>query len=194
MPQTLTIRLAQPVASAQVLNSPAPVNGNAVPAQSKSNSAERINPASARESESQRAAFLQASKALNSAVARINKFYEELFAGHKAEIARLSVEIARKILMQKVETGDYRIESIVQEALENTPTRNDVVVHLNSEDLAQYQKAQQDAGEADFEGIKFIADPTIGRAECLVENPKGITKFLIDENLERISKALMNAE
>jgi len=194
MSQTLTIRLEQPVASVQVLQGPVPVNGNAVSTQSTSNSVEHINPVSARELESQKAAFLQASKALNSVAARLTRFYDELFTAHKAEIARLSVEIARKILMQKVETGDYRIESIVQEALENTPSRNDLVVHLNSEDLAQCQKVQQDAVGVNFEGIKFVADPAIGRAECLVESPKGITKFLIDENLERIGKALTNAE
>lgn len=193
MSQTLKIRLDQPVASAQVLNGTVPVNGKVVPTQSKSSSAEHVNPASVRESESQRAAFMQASQALNSLIAKLTKLYDELFAGQKAEIAKLSIEIARKILLQKVETGDYRIESIVQEALENTPSHHDVVVHLNSEDLAQCQKSQQEGG-IDFKGIKFIADPAIGRAECLVESPKGITKFLIDENLERISKALTKAE
>lgn len=194
MSQTLTIRLEQPVASAQILHGPATVNGNAESIQSKSNPAENINPASTKELESQRKAFLQASQALNNIVAKLAGFYDELFAGHKGEIARLSVEIARKILMQKVETGDYRIESIVQEALENTPSRHDIVIHLNSEDLAQCQKAQDSDVGAVFEGVKFVADPAIGRAECMIESPKGITKFLIDENLERIGKALTKAE
>lgn len=194
MSQTLTVRLEQPIASAKVLTGPAAGTGGTASTQSRGESIPRMASVSAGDSESQRAAFLQASKALNSAVAKLNKFYEELFAGHKGEIARLSVEIARKILMQKVETGDYRIESIVQEALENTPSRNDVVIHLNTEDLAQCQKAQEDSEGTIFDGVKFVADPAIGRAECLVESPKGITKFLIEENLERISKALMKAE
>jgi len=190
MSQTLTVRLEQPIASAQLLTG----TGTAASAQSAGDSVARIAPVSSGDSASQRAAFLQASKALNSAVAKLGKFYEDLFAGQKGEIARLSVEIARKILMQKVETGDYRIESIVQEALENTPSRTDVVIHLNSEDLDQCQKAQEDAGGTLFDGVRFVADPAIGRAECVVESPRGITKFLIEENLERISKALTKAE
>jgi len=194
MSQTLTVRLEQPIASAQLLAGAAAGIGPTASAQSRDDSVAHGNPVPTGDSESQRAAFLQASKALNSAVAKLGKFYEDLFAGQKGEIARLSVEIARKILMQKVETGDYRIESIVQEALENTPSRTDVVIHLNTEDLAQCQKAQEDADGTLFDGVKFVADPAIGRAECLVESPKGITKFLIEENLERISKALTKAE
>jgi len=194
MSHTLTIRLEQPIVSAQVLDACAAGTGSAVSTRSGADSVARIDSISTGDLESQRTAFSQASEALRSVVARLTKFCDELFAGQKEEIARLSVEIARKILMQKVESGDYRIESIVQEALENTPSRRDVVVHLNPEDLAQCQKGQQDAAGAIFDGVKFVADPAIGRAECLLESPKGIVKFLIDENLERIGKALTKAE
>ena len=109
---------------------------------------------------------------------------------HKDEIAKLSVEIARKVLMQKVENGDYEIESIVKEALNNAPTRQDLVVRLNPQDLEQLQKAQQEQPGGDLAGIKFVPDPDIGRAECLLESPKGIIESLIDKHLERVSEAL----
>jgi flagellar biosynthesis/type III secretory pathway protein FliH len=44
-----------------------------------------------------------------------------------------------------------------------------------------------------FAGVKFVPDPTIGRAECLLETPKGIVKSLIEENLERVSQALQRS-
>jgi flagellar biosynthesis/type III secretory pathway protein FliH len=66
---------------------------------------------------------------------------------------------------------------------------------LNPEDLAHCRKAQQqDEQGGALVGIKFVADPNVGRAECLLESPKGIIKSLIDENLERIGKALRKAE
>ena len=146
------------------------------------------------ESEAQKAMFLQACQTLNGVIDKLNQFYEKAFAEHREEIAGLSVEIARKILMRKVEEGDYEIESIVKEALTNAPSRQDVVVHLHPEDLAQCQKAQHDEPGGVLDGIKFISDPNIGRAECLVESPKGIIKSLINENLERIGKALKDKE
>jgi flagellar biosynthesis/type III secretory pathway protein FliH len=127
-------------------------------------------------------------------VAKLNEFYNQIFAKQKEEITRLSVEIARKILIQKVQDGDYEIESIVREALKNAPTQQDIVVHLNPEDFAVCQKVQADKSNGNLAGIKFVADPNIGRAECVLESPKGIIKSLIEEHLEQIGKAFEKAK
>jgi len=132
----------------------------------------------------------QLCQTLNCLVGELNRFYEQVLAKHKEEIAKLSVEIANKVLMQKVQKSDYQIESIVKEALKNAPARQDVLVHLNPQDLSACQKLQQDDLSSAFAGIKFIADPSIGRAECLLETPKGIIKSFINEHMERISEAL----
>jgi flagellar biosynthesis/type III secretory pathway protein FliH len=141
------------------------------------------------------AAFSQACQALNAVTGKLNESLAGVFSEHKEEIARLSVEIARKILMQKVSNRDYEIESIVKETLGHAPSRQDLVVHLNPDDLAQCQKSQQqDEQGSALAGIKFVPDPNIRPAECLLESPKGIIKSLIDEHLERIGKALGKAE
>ena len=141
------------------------------------------------------AAFSQAYQALNGVIAKLNESCAGIFREHKEEIARLSVEIARKILTQKVNDGDYEIESIVKEALGHAPSRHDIVVHLNPDDLPRCLKAQQDNEQGvALAGIEFVADASIGRAECLIESPKGIIKSLIDEHLDRIGKALRKAE
>ncbi len=126
--------------------------------------------------------------------AKLGDFYNKAFSEHKAEIAKLSLEIARKVILQKVKKGDYEMESIIQEALNNAPTREDVVVRLNPDDLAGFQKIQQDKDSNVFGGIKFVADSNVGRAECLLESPKGIIESLIDKHLEQIGKALEKAE
>lgn len=133
-------------------------------------------------------------QALKSAADKLNQFYDKIFAEHKEEIAKLSVEIARKILVQEVKDGDYEIEKIVQEAFKNAPTHQDVVVHLHPDDLVQCQKAQEGGQDGVLAGIKFVADPNIGRAECVLESPKGTIESLIEANLERIGKALAKAE
>ena len=125
---------------------------------------------------------------------KLNHFYETVFAEQKEEITKLSMEIARKVLMQKVEDGDYKIESIIKEALNNAPTHQDVVVHLNPEDLADCQKVLGENPDSDLSNVKFVSDSKIGRAECLLESPKGIVESLINEHLDRISKALKKAE
>lgn len=133
-------------------------------------------------------------QALNDAVNRVNELQENMVNEHKEQIAKLAVEIARKILRQKISEGDYQIEAIVQEALENAPTRQDVVVHLNPEDLVQCQKTQQDEPNSTLSGIKFVADPSIGRAECRLDTPKGIIKSFINEHIEKVAEALKKVE
>jgi len=147
-----------------------------------------------RELEEQKRLYKEANLAIQNLVTRLNRFYDEIFASHKEEIAKLSIEIARKILMWKIADGDYEIQSIVQETLKNAPTRQDLVVYLNPQDLAACQKAQQDDANGILAGIKLAADQNIGRAECVLESPKGIVKSLIDEHLEQIGKALNQVE
>lgn len=189
MSGTLTISLSKPVASVGILdNYPGPLGGEQVEAE------EAGGQVLTAELQAQKAAFSQACQTLNGVIDRLNEFYDKVFVGHSEEIARLSVEIARKILMQKIENGDYEIESIVKEAIENAPDRQDMVVHLHPEDVAQCQRAQQDDPGSALVGVTFVRDSNIGRAECLLESPKGIVKSLIDENLERIDRALKNKQ
>ncbi len=144
--------------------------------------------------ENQKASFSQLCQTLKGMADKLNQFCDKVFAEHREQIAGLSVEIARKILVQKIEKGDYEIESIVKETLEKAPTHQDMVVRLNPEDLVQCQKIQQDDAGGSLADIKFVADSNIGRAECVLESPKGIIESLIDGHLEQIGKALIKSK
>ncbi len=186
MSHPATIRLSRPITSVRILEGyPGSVGGESADFQVNTSEIPSLC------LDAQKAMFLQVCKALNDAAIRLNECCDKVIIEHREGIARLSVEIARKILVRKVEDGDYEIESIINEALKNAPARHDVIVHLNPDDHARCQKAlQQDDRNGAFVGIKFVSDPKIGRAECLLETPKGIVKSLIDENLERVHQAL----
>lgn len=186
MSQKLTVHLEKPIVSVRILDDsfPLPCEGEK----------EGVGQIPMQDLQAEKTGLSEACRALNAVVARLNQFYDTLFTEHKEEIAKLSVEIARKILLQKVQDGDYEIEAIVKEALKNAPTRQDVVVHLNPEDHLLCQKAQQDEPTGDLASINFVSDQNIGRAECLLETPKGIIESLIEEHLERIANALKKAE
>ena len=134
--------------------------------------------------------YQEACRTLEEITGRLNQFCREIFSSHHEAIARLSVEIARKVLRRNVSDGDYEIEAIIKEALKNAPQSTHTVVRLNPQDLTTLQKLQE-SGQEIFSGVELAADPAIGRAEYVVENPKGIIKVLIDEHLEHISKALI---
>ncbi len=203
MSSVFTISLSSPVKSAKILNGYAgsvcvnPENNGLATGQVSSNQTNDMTPltkADVKNLEAQKETFRQASQTLKNIIEKLNQFCAKLFSEHKMEIARLSVEIARKVLVQKIEDGDYKIESIVQEALGNSSNCQDVVIHLNPEDLECCRKAQQDEPDGVFAGVKLVSDPKIGRAECMLESPKGIIESRINEHLEEITKALYKAQ
>ena len=198
MQGTLMINVAKPVTSVEILDNygvrppcDTSENDGYGPAGSSGvNSAEETQHRFVMDAEKQKAEAAHLCQTLNCLVDKLNQFYDEVLAQHKVEISKLSAEIARKILMHKVQKGDYEIESIVTEVLEHAPTRQAVVVHLNPADLGHCQKLQRDDPSGGFAEIQFVSDPNIGRAECLLETPKGIIKWFIEEHIERISQAL----
>jgi len=196
MSQTLTVHLTKPITSVEILGQHLqPARGDGAFGPEENGPAGEVQQARLTEDlEREKAEVVQICRTLRGLIEKVNQFCDKLFAEHREEIAKLSVEIARKILVQKVEEGDYEIERIVKEALKNAPTHQDVVVHLNPEDLVRCQKIQQDEEDGALTGIKFVSDPNIGLAECMLETGKGIVKSLIDEHLEQVGKALKKVE
>ena len=133
-------------------------------------------------------------KSVGSIADSLHKLHEETLEGNRAEIARLAVEIARRILMYKIGKGDYEIQAIVEEALKRAPTRQNVVVRLNPEDVPRCQQLQKENPQSPLAELEFTADWNISRGECLVETPKGIIRSFIEEHLEHISEALQKVE
>jgi len=186
MSGTVLIRLAKPIASVRLTED--------YPDKAAGTSTEAGQAGPTQQLQRQNAEVSGLCRTLQNIIDKLNQFYEKAFSGHKEQVAKLSVEIARKILMQKIQDGDYEIESIVSEALKNTSVRQGLVVHLNPDDLGIFQKARDDAPTGGLAGIKLVADPSVGRAECLVESPKGTIQSLIEEHLEQVEKALQKAE
>jgi flagellar biosynthesis/type III secretory pathway protein FliH len=181
MSDMLTIQLAGPIKAVRLVDAPT---------QSPSAAPHMRNPKSEiRNSEAQELAPL--CKTVKSIVDQLNKIHDETVASHRSEIARLAVEIARKILACKTARGDYDLQAVIEEALKRAPTRQNIVVHVNPEDLAPCQRLVQDNPDGPLAGLEFVADWSIARADCLVETPKGIVKAFVEEHLERISEALM---
>jgi len=180
---TFTINVAAPIQTVEILS-----------VRSRNGDGDELTLQSASESSHESEKVSQFCLTLKGLAEKLNQSCDKLFTEHKDEIAKLAIEIARKILMQKVGEGDYEIESIIKEAIKIAPTQQNIAVHLNPEDFIKCQKLQQDASGGVLAGIKFVCDPDIGRAECVLDTPKGIVKSLMNEHLDRIGKALNAAE
>jgi flagellar assembly protein FliH len=183
-----SVKLNGPIEVVKVLQQPTIVFDVA----SGKNQQSEFDPEAIAEIELQKQAYTQAAQIAETIAAKLQLVYEKAIVEHRQGIAKLAVEIARKILAKKVSEGDYQIESIIKEALNNAPTRQDIVIRLNPKDLTSCQQIQQQ-GEAAFAGIKFLADSSIGPAQCVVETSRGKIEAMIDEHLEQVARALNKA-
>ncbi len=198
MSQMPTIHLSQPITAVSVMDAEqlriADCGLRIEPAPTDPKSEIRNPPSEDPESQPQKAELARLLEIVNGLAAGLRKLQEETLAGNRAEIARLAVEIAHRILMYKVGQGDYEIQAIVEEALKRAPTRQNVVVRLNPEDVPRCQELQKENPQSPLAELEFTADWNIGRGECLVETPKGIVRSFVEEQLEHISEALQKVE
>ena len=134
--------------------------------------------------------LVQTCRVLDDLACKLSRFYEERVATHRGEIAHLAVEIARKVVAQRVGQGDYDVEAIIQEALDKAPAKQGVVVRVSPRDWEACQRLQQERPDSPWACLTFVADPGMGQAQCLVETPKGVVKSFIEEHLGKIQEAL----
>ena len=141
--------------------------------------------------EEQKAALEQVRMALLKAVEDFRRQQREFFHKAETQVVDLSIEIARKVMMQEIQAGRYQIEPIVRESLSRVPSLQDVVVHLNAEDLARCPLA---GGEGELAGVQFVADATVPRGECLVETGEVVVESSIEAHLDGVAEALKKPE
>jgi flagellar biosynthesis/type III secretory pathway protein FliH len=185
MVQTVTISLERPIGSVRILRD----RGSSL-----SETAAAADMAASAELSRQTKTFMQAAAALSAVTTKLNAFFENEVRQHNQQIAKLAVEIARKVLMQEVADGHYKIEMIVQEAIRNAPSRENVVVHLNPVDAAVCRQVQEKSGEGLLNGIKIEADPNVKPADCVVATPGGLVESFTETHLLHIAEALAHAQ
>jgi flagellar assembly protein FliH len=193
MTQMPTIHLRQPIVTASVIDAE---QLRVEPALANPQPGTRPPPSDDSDTESrpQNAELARRLEIVNGLAGGLHQLHEQTLVHNRAEIARLAVEIARRILMWKAGQGDYESQAIVEEALKRAPTRQNIVVRLNPEDLSRCQQLQKADPQSPFAELEFTADWSIGRGECLVETPKGIVQSFIEEHLEHIREALAKCE
>ncbi len=185
MPEIVNVDIAKPIGLVELLDHYSP--DMVGPLQAEILQADLL-----KELQIQKDAMASLVRAIRTAEDKLTTFYTNLFSEHKDQIAKLSMEIARKVLHQKIKEKDYEIETIIRETLSNAPSQQNAVVRLNPDDFNEFQKILEDSQNS-FEAIQFLPHEKLSRAECIVETPKGVVESFVHQQLETIEKALMKA-
>ncbi|KKL12282.1 hypothetical protein LCGC14_2537310, partial [marine sediment metagenome] len=144
--------------------------------------------------EAEREQLQAARQAMLEAAGKLQSLREDLLKDAEAQLLDLAVNIARKILMGEIEAGRYEIEPIVREALMRVPSCHDVEVHLNPDDLSECKMAQESGDAAQGERVRFVPDPGVNRADCVIRTPEGTVDATVEAKLSEALEAMKAQE
>lgn len=112
---------------------------------------------------------------------------------HEAEedLLKLSVMIARKVMMRELTIDPGLIANLVHGAVELAADEGEIVVRLNPEEYQTVAYSPQfQALTRDRKRIVLREDPTLGPAACVVETVRGNIDAGFDAQLEEIMRRL----
>lgn len=110
----------------------------------------------------------------------------------EADILKLAVRIAEKIIGQEIERDAATLTHIVSNALRNARQHEVLTVRVNPADFAliQTQRDQLDpSGRARF--LDLVADPRVAHGGCLIESESGTIDAQLDTQLRVLERALL---
>jgi flagellar biosynthesis/type III secretory pathway protein FliH len=144
--------------------------------------------------ERQEKELAQLCETIGTLAGKLDRLYEQTVVHSRGDIAKLAVEIARKIVMCEIPRGGYDIQAIIEEALKGVPTHQDLVVRVNPQDAPLCEQLRSEHPDGEFAKLQFVPDWSIARANCLIETPKGVVRSFVEEGLERIREALEKSQ
>lgn len=116
----------------------------------------------------------------------------EIFQDNKAEIIKLSFEIAKKIIKKEVNNKEVLFENLV-EAMKKAQSNKELKIFVNWEQLS-FGKEIKDILKNNFQGIEtidIIEDRTVEPGGCIIETKLGKIDATIKNQLDIVFNALI---
>jgi flagellar assembly protein FliH len=127
-----------------------------------------------------------------SLIEELKKQREEYLKSVEKEMVRLSLEIASKVIQQKIERDEKIILKNLRHALKHLLDKGRIVIRLNPADLEIVSKHSKEFKSA--EGLKELIleeDSKVTRGGCLIHSELGHIDAQIETQLEMIGTALL---
>ena len=89
-------------------------------------------------------------------------------------VVELSVAMASQLTYRIIESGEFAVEKMVEDAVSRLPAAEHVTLRLHPDDLALFHQRLKaiPAAALDARSLQLTPDPAIGRGGCLAELPE----------------------
>jgi len=112
---------------------------------------------------------------------------------NEAELVRLAVAIAEKVVRRSVEADSDMVVQAVKEALKSVRGEKRITIKVNpsEEDVLREQASCLRLLGSEVGDLVIVGNPAIAAGGCIVESELGVIDAQIDTQLASIEKALM---
>ncbi len=122
-------------------------------------------------------------------ILELGRLKTDLYAQVESEVARLAIEVAKKIVHREIQVDREIIQTLVHVALRHVTEKNPVVVHVNPDDYDYISKRQGDLSQAESRNLSILSDKSIERGGCLVETDCGNIAAQLEEKFNEVERA-----
>jgi len=107
----------------------------------------------------------------------------------EAEVVRLSLAVAKKIVHREIQIDPTIIHTLVRVALERVAGKSAVVIRLSPADYQYMTRRYEDISQTEGREIKFEPDSTITRGSCIIQTDTGDVDARIEEEFREVESA-----
>ena len=135
-------------------------------------------------------------QALKAATGAFNAEKEALMEGARADLLRLALTMARRVIRREINMDDQVALRAVEEAVTLVADRSDMVISVHPADLDILKQAHNElvARMDQARHIRFEADADISRGGCVVRTAGGAVDIQVESQLENMERALLGGE
>ncbi len=128
---------------------------------------------------------------------KVEERKEEIISKYEDNLSKLAIEIAEKIIRQKIDSNDNVISGIIRRAIKDYKNAEWIKVYISDRDDSKQIKADKDLIK-ELEGIskdvKFEVSDDLRQGSVIVEMPDGIVDASVDTQLKNFKEMVLNKD
>jgi flagellar assembly protein FliH len=119
----------------------------------------------------------------------IGRIKSVLYSQVEREVAKLAIEVAKKIVHREIQVDRDIIQTLVHVALTHVSEKSPVTIHINPVDYNYISERQTEISHAEGRNITLVADKSIERGGCLIETECGDIDARLEEKFREVEQA-----
>lgn len=120
----------------------------------------------------------------------------KLLESSTADMARLAIAVAKRVISAEVNTNPQAIISVIREAINLLDQPGNFHVYVNPEEIepALDGLARQEMSEIEKQDLAnaLVADARIGIGGCVIESDQGVVDAQLDTRIAKVEQALQD--